>query len=196
MMASKKRRAAEEDGPVQATTADECIMVIRESVFFYAPVETLYTLKLLKALGAASEFALRTCTWPSDARVYLYINSGGGCAFAGLSAMDHIRTNHVPVITIADGFVASAATFMLLGGYERKSMTNAKILIQQLSTAFWGKYVDLDEARNSEDLIESLGKVYAEYTNLRGKKLTSLLRKELHMNAIHSLECGFVDEIW
>ena len=169
---------------------------MRDCVYFCAPVDTKYTLKLIKALDEASEFALKTCGW-ADARVYLYIFSAGGCAFAGLSAMDHIRNNRVPVVTIADGYVASAATFLLLGGSERKSMSNAKILIHQLSTAFWGKYADLlDEVQNSEELMQSFRKVYADNTKLRGHKLDSLLNKELHMNATRSLEWGIVDEIW
>ena len=197
-MRSKKRRCGEaEPTREDDETPENCILTIRDCVHFSAPVETKYTLKLLKALDEASEFALKNCTWPCDARVYLYINSGGGCAFAGLSIMDHIRLNRVPIITIADGYVASAATFILIGGYERKSMSNAKILIHQLSTAFWGKYADLlDEAQNSEELMETFRKVYAENTKLRGKRLDSLLNKELHMNASSSLDCGIVDEIW
>lgn len=197
-MRLKKRRRAEGEPTSENEEAPEnCILTIRECVHFNAAVETRYTLKLLKALDDASEFALKNCTWPCDARVYLYINSGGGCAFAGLSIMDHIRLNRVPIITIADGYVASAATFILLGGYERKSMSNAKILIHQLSTAFWGKYADLlDEAQNSEELMETFRKVYVQNTKLHGNRLESLLKKELHMNATSSLNWGIVDEIW
>lgn len=176
---------------------DSSVLVVRECVHFSAPVEARYALKLLKALDEASEFALKNCTWPSDARVYLYINSEGGCAFAGLSMMDHVRLNRVPVVTIADGYVASAATFILLGGHERKSLRNAKVLIHQLSTTFWGKYADLlDEAQNSEELMDTFRTLYAQNTKLRGPKLNSLLNKELHMNAEQSLLCGIVDEIW
>lgn len=173
------------------------VITVRDSVYFAAPVERQYVLALLKALDEASDAALQTSLYPSDARVYLYIHSDGGDAFAGLSAMDHIRNNRVPVVTIADGFVASAATFLLLGGCERKSMQNAKILIHQLSTTFWGKYADLlDEVENSKELMQSFRAVYAKHTRLRGEQLENLLQKELHMNASRSLSCGIVDEIW
>jgi ATP-dependent Clp protease protease subunit len=197
MKTTKKRpRCAdeEEDAP---DNAEECVVTVRDCVYFSAEVEPKYTVKLIRAMDEASDYALKTCLWPCDARIYLYINSGGGCAFSGLSAMDHIRNNRVPVVTIADGYVASAATFMLLGGAERKTMRNAKILIHQLSTYFIGKYADLlDEVENSKELMESFRRVYADHTNLRGKELDSLLNKELHMNAHRSLECGFVDAIW
>ena len=112
-------------------------------LYFYGPVEEKRNLALLRALHAASRVALERCDWPDQARVYLYINSSGGDAYAGLGAMDQIRLNRVPIVAIAEGFVASAATFMLLGAHERKAMTHAKVLIHQLSTGFWGKYNDL-----------------------------------------------------
>ena len=201
MMRGKKRarRVGEEEKEpdVESAADEDDVLVVRESIYFAAAVESKHVLKLLKALDEASDFALKHATWPTEARVYLYIHSGGGDAFAGLSAMDHIRNNRVPVVTIADGYVASAATFMLLGGYERKSLQNAKILIHQLSTAFWGKYVDLlDEAENCRELMESFRRVYADNTRLRPKELESLLSKELHMNARRCLECGVVDELW
>lgn len=196
-MGRKRSRAEQKDEDADETSPDESVLVIRDTVYFCAPVETKYTMKLLKALNEASEFALKNCTWSSEARVYLYINSGGGCAFVGLSIMDHIRLNRVPIITIADGYVASAATFLLLGGYERKSLANAKILIHQFSTAFWGKYADLlDEAQNGEELMDTFRNVYATQTKLRGNRLNSLLKKELHMSATRSRDCGIIDEIW
>jgi ATP-dependent protease ClpP protease subunit len=185
----------DDDEAVQAL--ESSVLTVRNCIHYSAPVEKRYVLELLKALDEASEAALQYCTYPTDAVVYLYIHSDGGDAFAGLSAMDHIRNNRVPVVTVADGFVASAATFLLLGGTERKSMRNAKILIHQLSTAFWGKYADLlDEVENSRELMESFRNVYGQHTKLRGKELDSLLKKELHMNAERSLSCGMVDEIW
>lgn len=202
-MVKKRRlqaRCAAEDGDAKTVAEDDSsndVITVRESVYFSADVESRHVLHLVRAIDEASEYALQHATWPSEARVYLYINSGGGCAFAGLSAMDHIRTNRVPVVTVADGYVASAATFLLLGGYERKSMRNAKILIHQLSTYFDGKYVDLlDEVENSKELMASFRHVYAENTKLKGSELDALLSKETHMNATRSLACGMIDEIW
>ena len=196
-MAKKRARRAADDEEREEPAADEAVVVVRDAVYFYAPIELKFTLKLLKALEEATEFALKHGAYPAESRVYLYIHSGGGCAFAGLSAMDHIRTNRVPVVTVADGYVASAATFLLFGGHERKGMRNAKILIHQLSTAFWGKYADLlDEVENSKELMDSFRAVYADHTNLQRSELDSLLNKELHMNAARSLECGIIDEIW
>ena len=181
----------EDDGDVDS------VLQISNSVYFYGSVEQKSVLKLWKALDGASREAVEKTYWPSEARVYLYIQSPGGEAFVGLSAMDHIRTNRVPVIAIADGYVASAATFMLLGAQERKALQNAKILRHQLTTGFWGKYADrLDEVQNSRELMESIKNVYKDNTKMKDKELDRLLSKELHMNATQALHSGIIDEIW
>lgn len=176
---------------------DEDITQIDNSVFFYADVKPKTVLKLLKAIHAASAYALSNTYDVQEARVYLYINSNGGEVFSGLSAMDHIRLNRVPIVTIADGYVASAATLILLGGTERKILKNAKILIHQLSTQFWGKFNDLlDEVANSEELMNNFKSIYSTQTYMKKQTIDTLLHKELHMNAKQALAHGFVDEVW
>ena len=177
-------------------TEYEPVLQIDNSVHFYGDVSQANIMKLLKALSAASNEALKRAHWPRDARIYLYIQSNGGDAFAGLSAMDHIRLNPIPIIAIADGFVASAATFMLLGAYERRH-AHAKILIHQLTTGFWGKYSDLlDEMENSTELMGTIKTLYQNNTKLNAKQLRRLLKKELHMSAQQALVAGIVDDIW
>lgn len=188
---TKRYRNIEDDKDIP----DESdVLCIKNAIYFYAQVENKNILKLFKCLAEATDYATQHSEEPV---VFLYINSAGGDAFSGLSAMDHIRCNKVPVITIADGYVASAATFLLLGGTARKSMTNAKLLIHQLSTTFWGKYVELlDEVENSKELMDNFKNIYLQQTWLSEKQLKSLLKKEIHMNAEKALEFGFVDEIW
>jgi ATP-dependent protease ClpP protease subunit len=170
---------------------------VKNTVYFYAEVNTKNVLKMIKALNSATQFALESSYDMNTCAVYLYINSYGGDACGGLSAMDHVRLNRVHVVTIADGYVASAATLMFLGGHERKILRNAKILIHQLSTGFWGKYKDLlDEVANSKELMKNFQDIYKSHTRMTEKEVQDLLNKEIHMNAQQSLDCGFVDEIW
>ena len=190
-----KRRFGVEE-PVSEEDDNE-VIDMKDCVYFHAEVCNKSIIKLIQALSNATKYALENCYDPKDVYVYLYINSSGGDAFAGLSAMDHIRCNKIPVITIADGFVASAATFMLLGGVERKCMRNAKILIHQLSTTFWGKHADLlDEVHNCKELMETLQNIYTTSTYIKGPQLKSLLKKEIHMNSTQAFDYGFVDEIY
>jgi len=49
------------------------------------------------------------------------------------------------LITVADGFCASAATFVLMGSKHRRIMPHAHLLIHQLSTGAMGKYEELKD---------------------------------------------------
>lgn len=174
----------------EVTTEGNC-------VYFYTEVSRKSVLKLVQCLNKATNYALRHAEDVSTCNIYLYIHSGGGDAFAGLSAFDHIRNNRVHVVTVIDGYVASAATFLVLGGEHRVAMKHATMLIHQLSTGFWGKFSDLvDEMQNSKSLMETIKQVYADHTCMSKKKIECLLSKEKNMNADKCLSLGFVHELW
>ena len=189
-MSVEPESSEDEDG-------DSCVSQEGACVYFFSDVSRRAVLQLVQCLGKANEHALRHCSSVHECTVYLYIHSAGGDAYAGLSAFDHIRNNRVPVTTIIDGFVASAATFLLLGGEYRVGMQHGTMLIHQLSTGFWGKFSDLiDEMHNSTSLMETIKKVYEDHTNMSKKKIDSLLSKEKNLSAEKCLELGFVHELW
>ena len=95
--------------------------------------------------------------------ITLYIHSGGGCVFAGLSAMDHVKSMKVPVTTVVDGLCGSAATFILLGGHKRVMKENSFVLIHQLSNTFWGKFEEMkDQMDTVTKLMEHVKNMYTE----------------------------------
>jgi ATP-dependent protease ClpP protease subunit len=162
---------------------EDLVRQIGTSVYFHAPVTKKTILLLLEKLSAAETVSLQQSYYPSSARIQLFIHSEGGDAYAGLSGMDHIERCRVPVDTIADGFVASAATFLLLAGKRRYGMPNSVLLIHQLSTGFWGKYAELmDEVANSEQLMKKIRSIYEERTGMDKKKIDHLLTKELTLS--------------
>ena len=187
----RQRRAGESDE--DEAEPEDCVVCDQDSIF-YSEVNTRSVVQLLKALREAGNAALERCSWPSEAKIYLYIHSGGGDALAGLSAADHIRCSRVPVVTIADGFVASAATFMLCAGAERKAFSSAKVLIHQISTSFYGRFAELqDELCNTSDLMTTMKSVYTTTTNMTADEIEVLLRR----TRTPARRCrGFVDEIW
>lgn len=195
MLRRHKKQKLDGDEESQDTTEDE-INHINGSIYFYAEINSKNILKLIKCINEANEFVFNKEDEIEKMNIKLFVNSGGGDAFAGLSGMDHVRKNKIPITTIADGYVASAATLLMLGGHQRIAMANARILIHQLSTGFWGKYVDLlDEVQNSKELMNAFKIIYSSKTSLDKRKLQSLLKKELHMNAKQALEAGFVSSI-
>jgi ATP-dependent protease ClpP protease subunit len=195
MLRRHKKQKLDGDEESQDTTEDE-VNHINGSIYFYAEINSKNILKLIKCINEANEFVFNKEDEIEKMNIKLFVNSGGGDAFAGLSGMDHVRKNKIPITTIADGYVASAATLLMLGGHQRIAMANARILIHQLSTGFWGKYVDLlDEVQNSKELMNAFKIIYSSKTSLDKRKLQSLLKKELHMNANQALEVGFVSSI-
>lgn len=187
-----KKPPAEEAEDSESAEPEE-IKVLDRRVFFYSEVTASSVLCLLEHLETAAQWALQHCVYGKDARVYLYIHSGGGDVYAGLSAMDHIRACRVPVITVADGYVASAATFMLLGGYKRYGMPSTNILIHQLSAEFWGTSAELEyEIVNTRKLMRGIREMYAKHTKLSGHQLDNMLKCELLLNCDESIKYGFV----
>ena len=192
---TKKIRNEEED---EDEEEEDELDVRREgsTIFFYAPVTRRSVLRLAMELRKATREA-RLETTSKRRRVTLFLQSDGGDLYAGLSAMDHVRSNPVPVTTVADGFVASSATCILLGGHVRKIMPHTNVLIHQLSMGFWGKYRELlDEVQNSKALMAILWKVYSERTNLTKKTLRRLLKSELTLSADECLREGMVDSVY
>ena len=170
---------------------DQIVKTIGNKIYFYAEVNKENVFKLIEALHHTTKGSLGLYN-----EVRLFINSNGGDAYAGLSAMDHIAKNPIPVTTVADGLVASAATFLLLAGQKRIALSNSFILVHQLSTGFWGKYCDLvDELKNSKCLMNKIKEIYSEKTDVSSKRLDDMLSKELIIDSKRARELGFVTTI-
>lgn len=181
------------DDEKEEAAEDEEIKQRRNKVFFYGEVNRKNVSLLVEKLESACDHILLN----SGTHIELFIHSEGGDAYAGLSAMNHIQTCRVPVHCVADGIVASAATFLLLGGTKRLAMQHASVLIHQLSTGFWGKFVDLqDELKNSEQLMNIFYDIYSTQTTMKSKKINSILKKELTMTTAECLKNGIVEAIY
>ena len=183
----------------EADDAGEGVETVGNAIYFYAPVTKKSVMKLIGALSDAESYLQRRKVrkgvgGEDEERILLFIHSDGGDAYAGLSAMDHVQNANVPVYTVADGMVASAATFILLGGARRFCLPHSSVLIHQLTTGFWGKYVDLlDEVKNSKALMRTVKKIYKERTGMGDERIESLLRKEVTMTCEKCIKVGFVE---
>ncbi len=197
----KRRRVAsgnvcttEEDATEEpATDLDKLIHQHGNQVYFHAPVSRESILALVRCLCDAENAIYSSKIVTRDRHIQLFIHSEGGDAYAGLSGMNHIQKFKTPIHTISDGFVASAATFLLLGGAKRYAMPHSTILIHQLTTCFWGKYAELiDEMENSHQLMRTIRAIYKKNTTITKKRLNSLLKKELTITAEECVEYGIV----
>lgn len=187
-------RAYEEDDD---SDEDEVgVTRIGPRVFFYCEVSRQTVMRLHKHLHAAAAEAQARRQLTESSVIELYVSSDGGDLHAGLTAYDHIAASEVPVHTIADGFVASAATFLLLAGHRRFALPHAAILIHQLSAEMAGKFNELrDDMKNSRVTMRQVRQLYVRRTHLSRQEVDELLAKELQMTAQRALKHGFVEEV-
>ena len=128
--------------------------------------------------------------------IILHINSYGGSVFAGLSAVDYIKSSKIPVTTVIDGCAASAATLMSCVGAHRQMNKNACMLVHQLSGAMWGKFQEMqDDMQNSEMLMEKIKNIYKEHTKIPKKEMDNILKHDIWWEAEKCLQYGLIDEI-
>ena len=124
-----------------------------------------------------------------EPQIRVHVMSDGGDVFSGLNMMNVLERSRVKVITIAQGACCSAATFVVLGGSERRMGRNAYLLIHQISTEMWGEYRDLKhEMKNCDKLMRDLKKMYMEKTDIPDRKFKKLMKKDLYLSASKCLK--------
>jgi ATP-dependent Clp protease protease subunit len=101
------------------------------------------------------------------APITAFINSPGGSADSGFAIYDLFRFSPCPIVTVANGVVASSAVLIFLGGAQGKrvSMQNARFLLHQPSTATRGQASDIDiTAREISKIRRRYNEIVAEST--------------------------------
>ena len=167
---------------------DNCLEIHGSHVYFYTDVTKKNIVLMFKYLNQAAQHA-----YSHNETVHLHIHSDGGCAYAGMNAMNFIKKSKFKIITIAEGFVASAATLLLLGGHERYCVPYTHILIHQLKTGFWGKFEDLkDEFKNSTLIMNDLKTIYKTSTEIPESIIDDLLKNEACLTATQCVEYKIV----
>jgi ATP-dependent protease ClpP protease subunit len=172
---------------------------VNNDIYFYAEVTRTNNLTLNKkidSLGIKYYNFSNSLGMENVAALNLHINSFGGSVFAGFSTVDHILNSKVPVHSIVDGCAASAATLISVVADHRYMHKHAFMLIHQLSAGSWGKYSELKDNMENNDLImNKIKEIYQEYTKIPSKKLDEILKHDLWWDAKTCLEYGLIDEI-
>lgn len=131
--------------------------------------------------------------------IYLFVNSGGGDYFAGMSAYDHIRNLNYPIYTVVDGMTASAGTFITLAGTKRYMLKNSWVLIHQIKSWFQGYYTfeeSKDDMANTVKFMKSLNDLYLTNTNITKKKLETFFKHDIYIGSDEAMKLGVIDSIY
>jgi len=168
-------------------------------IYFYDDVTQESVLKLIKLVKNLENEILRIqndFNLKKPPNIYIYIHSYGGDVYSGLSCMNTLSNVKVPVVTIVDGYVASAATFILLAGHKRRMRQYSQVLIHQIRGESWGKYEDLkDEFINTENLMKTIKSIYLEKSSIPEKKLNKILKKEVNLDSTECLKYDLVHKV-
>jgi ATP-dependent protease ClpP protease subunit len=114
--------------------------------------------------------------------LYIHLTTYGGDLYASFMTYDNLKKCSYNIVTIAEGYVASAGTVMLLGGNERKVQKNALMMIHQLRTVIGGKFDEIEEDfRNSKLDMKRLVNLY--HLELNGK----MSKKEIQEVLSHDI---------
>ena len=191
----------DKDNPPISASSDKnnVVETTNNRIYYYSEVSRQKILVLNKSLRNLNDNLLNQAqllNLDNPANIYLHVNSFGGSVFAGLSAVDYVKSCEVPVVTVVEGCAASAATLFSVVAPHRQIRNNSFMLIHQISSGMWGKYEELKDSLDNCDLFMRIIKdIYGEYTKIPKKKLNEILKHDLWFDAETCLEYGLVDEI-
>lgn len=177
---------------------EECVKIIGNEILFYGDIDRENALDFVEKFKKLEIDLLKKMAElvGYDPLIRVHIMSEGGDVYAGLNMMNVLERSRVKVVTIAQGACCSAATFVLLGGKERRMGKNAYLLIHQISTEMWGSFNDLKhELKSTDKLMKMLKDMYLSKTKIPEAKFKSLMKKDIYLPPDKCLKYGIVSEI-
>ena len=133
-----------------------------------------------------------------DKDIYLYINSPGGLAYAGLAIYDVMQHVQADVSTICVGMGMSAAAMILAGGAagKRFALPSAKIMIHQGSAGARGAPRDMEiHLREVLSLTRRMAEIIAHHSGQPLERVERDIDRDYFMTAEEARVYGLVDEI-
>jgi len=130
--------------------------------------------------------------------IYLYINSPGGLAYAGMAIYDVMQHVSSDVSTICVGMGMSAAAMILAGGApgKRFALPNSKIMIHEGSAGTRGAPRDMEvQLREVLATTRRMAEILAHHTGQPLDKVESDLERDYFMTPDEALGYGIIDSI-
>src|SRR5690349_2782439 len=133
-----------------------------------------------------------------DKDIWLYVNSPGGSAYAGMAIYDAMQFVKPDVATVCLGMGMSAAAMILCGGApgKRYALPNAKIMIHQGSAGYRGTPADIQiAAREVLSMTRRMAEIIALHTNQDVEQVMKDIDRDRFMTPEEAVEYGIVDAI-
>lgn len=130
--------------------------------------------------------------------ITVYVNSPGGSADSGFAIYDLLRFCSSPIITVANGVVASSAVLIYLAGDDDKryALPHARFLLHQPSTATRGQAADIEiTAREIVKIRERYNKLVERHTGTPADKVAKDADRDFWLTSSEAHEYGLVKKI-
>ena len=130
--------------------------------------------------------------------IYLYINSPGGLAYAGMAIYDTMQQLASEVSTVCVGMGMSAAAMVLCGGAPGKRLAtpNAKIMIHQGSAGARGAPRDMEvQLREVLATTRRMAEVISHHSGRPLEQVERDIDRDFFMTAEEAKQYGLIDEV-
>jgi ATP-dependent Clp protease, protease subunit len=130
--------------------------------------------------------------------VYLYVNSPGGSAYAGMAIYDAMQYVKPDVAAVCLGMGMSAAAMILCGGAagKRFALPNAKVMIHQGSGGLRGTPADIQIA--AREILEQTRRMAEIISRHSGRDVDEVMRdidRDRFMTPAEAIEYGLIDGV-
>lgn len=144
----------------------------------------------------AKLLALETMDPEKDIKIYM--NSGGGSAYAIIGILDTLRFLKPKVSTICLGQCASTATLLLAAGAKgkRMSLPSSRIMMHQPVGGAVGSAdqvnITITELNRT---MRAVHKFYSQFTGQTVQRIEEETDRDLYMSAQQAIDMGIIDSI-
>lgn len=133
-----------------------------------------------------------------DKDIFLYINSPGGLAYAGMAIYDVMQSVRSEVSTLCVGMGMSAAAMILCGGATGKRLAtpNAKVMIHQGSAGARGAPRDMEiHLREVLATTKRMAQIISFHSGRPLDQVERDIDRDFFMTAEEARDYGIIDEV-
>jgi ATP-dependent Clp protease, protease subunit len=130
--------------------------------------------------------------------IWLYVNSPGGSAYAGMAIYDAMQYVKPDVATVCLGMGMSAGAMILCGGAagKRYALPNAKIMIHQGSGGFRGTPADIQiAAREILEMTRQMAEIISRHSGRAAEQVLKDIDRDRFMTPAEAIEYGLIDAV-
>ena len=130
--------------------------------------------------------------------IYLYVNSPGGSAYAGMAIYDAMQYVQSDVSTVCLGMGMSAGAMVLCAGAagKRYALPNSKIMIHQGSAGYRGTPADIQiAAREVLAMTRRMAEIIARHSGQDVEQVMLDIDRDRFMTPEEAVEYGLVDAV-